>query len=69
MERLRDDPNENIFKTYGHITVNHESGEYIGHNLDKTMWSSKDLDSNAEAYLNSEDNGIKQVDSEFNKIL
>ncbi|SMG63315.1 hypothetical protein BMETH_15941376575, partial [methanotrophic bacterial endosymbiont of Bathymodiolus sp.] len=44
MDRLRDDPNENIFKIYGHITVDTETGEYIGHNLDGTAWLSRDLD-------------------------
>jgi hypothetical protein len=42
-DRLRDDPNENVFKIYGNITVNTETGEYIGHNLDGTEWSSNDL--------------------------
>jgi hypothetical protein len=37
MDRLRDDPNENIFKIYGHITVDTKTGEYIGHNLDGTV--------------------------------
>jgi hypothetical protein len=44
MGRLRNDPNGNIFKTYGYITVNKETGEYMGHNLDGTSWFSKDLD-------------------------
>jgi hypothetical protein len=43
-DRLRDDPNENVFKIYGNITVNTETGEYIGHNLDGTEWLSRDLD-------------------------
>jgi hypothetical protein len=44
MDRLRNDPNDNIFKIYGHVTVNPRTGEYIGHNLDGTSWSSLDLD-------------------------
>ena len=44
MDRLRDDPNENIFKIYGHITVDTKTGEYIGHNLDGTEWASNELD-------------------------
>ena len=36
--------NKNKAKIQGYITVNTETGEYIGHNLDGTEWLSRDLD-------------------------
>ncbi|SMG66855.1 secreted protein [methanotrophic bacterial endosymbiont of Bathymodiolus sp.] len=43
IDRLKSDPNENVFKIYGHVTVNYQTGVYTGHDLDGTTWSSTDM--------------------------